>query len=141
MDIPGIGLTKRLLLTLAAGAALSGCVAYGPPYASVYDAAPVGSTYYYSPYYAPYYASPYGYGYGYGRSAWAGPPVTLNFGYYEHRYRGGYGGHGGYRGHGGHRGAWAGNGWRGGGHAHGAYRGGHRGGWGGGRGGGGRGHR
>jgi len=87
---------KRLILSLAAGAALSGCV-YAPlPYA--YDAAPVV---------APDYYGPYAYGY----PAYVGPPVSLNFGFYEHRYRGGgYGWHGGRGGHGwgGYRGGWRG---------------------------------
>lgn len=69
---------KRLILSLAACAALSGCV-YAPlPYA--YDAAPA--------YYGPYsYAYP----------TYVGPPVSLDFGFYEHRYSGGHG-WGGYRG-------------------------------------------
>jgi len=73
---------KRLILSLAASTALSGCV-YAPlPYA--YDAAPMA---------APAYYGPYSYAY----PTYVGPPVSLNFGFYEHRYRGG-GGWGGYRG-------------------------------------------
>ena len=85
---------RRLILSLAAGAALSGCV-YAPlPYA--YDAAPVA---------APAYYGPYSYAY----PTYVGPPVSLNFGFYEHRYRGGHG-WGGYRGGwgGGYRGGWRG---------------------------------
>jgi hypothetical protein len=66
MDIRKQGAAKRLILSLAAGAALSGCV-YGPPYAA--------------------YNAPYGYGY----PAYAGPPVSLSFGYSETRYGGGHG--------------------------------------------------
>jgi len=108
---------KRLLLALSASAAvlgLTGCVAYGPPYASAYDPAPVVAAPYYSPYYSPY---------AYGRPAYVGPPLSLNFGYYEHRYRGGGPGYRGYHGghdvHG-HRGwrgggpGWRGPGWSGG---------------------------
>jgi hypothetical protein len=83
MNIRTRGAAKRLILSLAAGAALSGCV-YAPPYGA-YD--------------------PYGYGYGngygtYGYPAYVGPPVSLSFGYSEHRYSGGHGwrGHGGWRG-------------------------------------------
>jgi len=92
------GAAKRLILSLAAGAALSGCV-YAPPYApyapySAYDSGPVE---------APYYSAPY---YGYGYPTYVGPPVSLSFGFYEHNYRGGHGwgGHG----WGGHRGGWRG---------------------------------
>lgn len=97
MELYRRGASKRLILSLAAGAALSGCV-YAPlPYA--YDAAP-----------APAY---YGYGpYSYAYPTYVGPPVSLNFGFYEHRYRGGHGWHGGH-GRGGH--GWGGGrgGWRG----------------------------
>lgn len=67
---------KRLILALAA-AALSGCVYAPPPYAA--------------------YDSPYGYGYGY--PTYVGPPLSLSFGYYEHRYSGGRGDWGGRRRH------------------------------------------
>jgi hypothetical protein len=83
--------TTRLMLSLAAVAALSGCAVYGPPYMP-YDPGPAVSPYAYTPY-------------GYGRPAYRGPPVSLNFGYYQHHHRGGYGAH---RGHGGYRG----DGWR-----------------------------
>jgi hypothetical protein len=74
---------KRLILSLAAGVALSGCV-YAPlPYA--YDPVPAAAP--------AYYGGPYSYAY----PTYAGPPVSLNFGFYEHRYRGGHG-WGGYRG-------------------------------------------
>jgi len=141
MDTRSNGLARRRmitpLLTALAGAALSGCVAYGPPYA-VYDPAPVAAPYYYP------YGYSYGYGYGYGRPAYAGPPVTLNFGYshYDRGYRGGHGWHGGP--------GWGGHGWSGGrggyhggyhGGGHGGYHGGGRGGGNGGGNGGGRGHR
>jgi hypothetical protein len=66
MDIRTQGVAKRLFFSLAAGAALSGCVV-APPYAA-YDA-------------------PYGYGYGY--PAYVGPPVSLSFGYSH--YSGGRG--------------------------------------------------
>ncbi|MGB9107130.1 MAG: hypothetical protein WCC39_00445 [Telluria sp.] len=111
------GAAKRLVFSLAAGAALSSCV-YDPyyPYYGAYDAAPasssgtVAST---SPYYYPYsyaypysYYAPYGYYYPY---RYVGPPISFNFGYYH------YGGHG--WGGGGH--GWGGGGghW-GGGHGH-----------------------
>ena len=77
MDSSKYGLVKRLALALAAGAALSGCAVYGPPYAA-YD--------------APYY--PYG-------PAYVGPPISLDLNYSEYSYRGGHGWrgrHGGYRG-------------------------------------------
>jgi len=116
MDTQGVGVAKRLLFSLAAAAALSGCAVYGPPYAA-YDAAPVAVPS------APYYYYPYAYR----GPAYVGPPLSLNFGYYEHRYRGGYGGyHGGYRGYRGHGGhGWGGRGWRGGYHGggHGGGRG------------------
>jgi hypothetical protein len=110
MRSQNISVAMRLVLSLAAGVALSGCAYYGPPYAA-YDGAPVS---------APYYNYPYSYG----GPVYVGPPVSLSFGYYEHHYRGGYGGHGwhggpGWRGHGwgghglGGRG-WGGGGWRGG---------------------------
>jgi hypothetical protein len=91
MDPRKSSILKRIILSLAAGAALSGCV-YAPPYA--YDAAPVGSSYYY----------PYAYDY----PTYVGPPLSLNFGYYhshrsgsgwrDHGWRGGRSGYGGYRG-------------------------------------------
>lgn len=85
MNIRTRGAAKRLILSLAAGAALSGCV-YAPPYGA-YDS-------------APYYSNSYPYGYGYGYPTYVGPPVSLSFGYSEHRYSGGrgWGGHGGWRG-------------------------------------------
>ena len=91
------------MLALAAAAALSGCVAYGPPYATYYEPAPVASSYYY-----PYSSA---------RPAYVGPPVTLDFGFYHHSYSGGHhgwrghgwgGGHGWRGGHGGHHGGWRG---------------------------------
>jgi hypothetical protein len=113
MDTQQHGVAKRLILSLAAAtaaAALSGCAVYGPPYAA-YEPAPV--------------AAPYYYPYTYGGPAWLGPPISLDFGFYEHGYRGGYGGyHGGYRGYRGY----GGHAWRGG-------LGGRGYGWGGGRGG------
>jgi len=89
MNTQGIRAATRLILTLAAAAGLSGCVAYGPPYPA-YGAAPVAPSYYSSvPYdYGYPYSYGYGYGYGYGRPAWVGPPVALNFGFYNHSYRG-----------------------------------------------------
>jgi hypothetical protein len=90
------GAATRLTLAVAA-AALSGCAVYGPPYAP-YDPGPVVSPYAYYPY-------------GYGRPAYWGPPVSLNFGYYQHNYRGAYGGYRGYGGHG-WRGGGGGYGWR-----------------------------
>jgi hypothetical protein len=112
MDTRRNGVAKRLMFSLAvgaAGAALSGCAVYGPPYA-VYDPAPAA---------APYYSYPYTYGY----PTYVGPPLSLNFGYYEHHYRGGHGwgGHG-WRGHG-----WGGHGW--GGHGWGGHGWGGHGGW------------
>jgi hypothetical protein len=84
MNIRTRGVAKRLILSLAAGAAMSGCV-YAPPYAA-YDSAP------YSPYYYPT-AYPYGY------PTYVGPPISLSLGYSYHRYSGGgWGGHGGWRG-------------------------------------------
>jgi hypothetical protein len=85
------------------GAALSGCAVYAPPYgayAPVPAVVPLSSP----SLSAPYYAYPYDYGYGYGRPAYVGPPISLNFGYYEHRYRGGHGWHGGHDGPGYRRG-------------------------------------
>ena len=96
MNIQKSRAATRLILTLAAAAGLSGCVAYGPPYPA-YGAAAVGTTYYAGTAYDYGYGYPYsygyGYGYGYGRPAWVGPPVALNFGYYNHSYRGGYRGY------------------------------------------------
>jgi hypothetical protein len=130
----------RLILSVAA-AALSGCAVYGPPYA-VHDTPVVAP----APLAAPYYAYPYGDRYGYSRPSYAGPPLSLNFGYYEHRYRGAHGGHGGHGYRGRHGSGDHSHGWRGtpGGHAHGwsGWRGGRGGGYhGGGPRGGGRGHR
>jgi hypothetical protein len=95
MESRNISVAKRLALALA-GAALSGCAYYGPPYAA-YDGAPVSAPYYYYPY-------------SYGGPVYVGPPLSLSFGYYEHRYGGGYG----YRGGHGWRGSgWDGHGWGG----------------------------
>lgn len=96
MELYRQGAAKRLILSLAAGGFLAGCVYAPPPYAA-YDGGPVSS--------APYYYGPYAYGY----PAYVGPPLSLSFGYYEHRYRGG-GGHGYYGG----RGWRGGHGWGGG---------------------------
>ena len=103
MDTGTKGAAKRLILSLAA-ASLSGCVYAPPPYAA-YDAS--GS--------APVAASPYYYPYSYGYPTYVGPPLSLSFGFYEHRYGGGYrGGWGGGRrgygwgGRGGYRGGWGG---------------------------------
>lgn len=88
MDTKHCSMLRRTIYLLVAGAALSGCAVYAPPYA--YDSAPAAPTYYY----------PYGYSYyDYGYPAYYGPPVSLSFGYY-HGYRGGYGwrGRGGWRG-------------------------------------------
>jgi hypothetical protein len=93
MELYRKGAAKRLILSLAAGAVLSGCVYAPPPYAA-YDTAPAA---------APYYYSPYAYSY----PTYVGPPISLSFGYYEHRYRGGGYGHYGGRG-------WGGRGWSGG---------------------------
>ncbi|ALK95401.1 hypothetical protein AB595_16625 [Massilia sp. WF1] len=85
------GAAKRLILSLAAGVGLSGCV-YAPPYAAPYSA------YGYSAYdTAPGYYQPYSYGY----PTYVGPPLSLSFGFYEHDYHGG-------RGWGGYRGGWRG---------------------------------
>jgi hypothetical protein len=102
MDTRKSSVLKCMIFLLTAGMALSGCAVYAPPYAG-YDATPVASTYYY-----PYGYSPYSYSY----PAYVWPPVSLNFGYYQHSYRGGsdwrgYGG-GGWRGHNGYRGGWRG---------------------------------
>jgi len=42
---------------------------------------------YYASYYSPDYYAPYYYGYGVYpyRYGWGGPPVALNFNYYQHR--------------------------------------------------------
>lgn len=108
------GQVSRLLMSLAAAAALSGCAVYAPPYAA-YDAAPVAAPYY-SAY--PYYYG-YPYGYGVGGSAYVAPPLSLNFGYYRHGYRGGghrdHGWRGGYGGRGPGWGGGRGHGGRGGG--------------------------
>lgn len=98
----------RFVFALLLVAGLGGCAVYAPPYAG----------------YEPAYSS-YGYSGYYGYPTYVAPPLALNFGFYEHRYHGGYRGkhHGhGWRGHGhGHR--WGGHGGSG-------YRGawGHRGG-------------
>jgi hypothetical protein len=76
---------RRIVAALLLAGGLGGCAVYAPPYAS------------YDPYYS-----------GYGYQTYAAPPVSLNFGFYEHRYRGGYH-HGGYH-HGGHRHGWRGHG-------------------------------
>lgn len=60
---------KNLILALAACIALSGCVVAPPS--------------------VPYYDAPYTYAY----PTYVGPPVSLSFGFYEHRYRGGHGRH------------------------------------------------
>lgn len=99
MDTGTKGAAKRLILSLAA-AGLSGCVYAPPPYAA-YDA--YGS--------APVVASPYYYPYSYAYPTYVGPPLSLSFGFYEHRYGGGYRGGwgGGRRGYGwGGRGGWGG---------------------------------
>jgi hypothetical protein len=89
MELHKQGVAKRLILSLAAGAVLSGCVYAPPPYAA-YDTAPA-----------------------YSYPTYVGPPISLSFGYYEHRYRGGGYGHYGGRGRGGR--GWSGGrgGWRG----------------------------
>jgi hypothetical protein len=104
------GAVKRIIFSLAAVAALSGCAVYGPPYPA-YDSPSVAAPYYY-----PYDYYPYGYGY----PAYVGPALSLNFGYYHDHYRGGsswrghgwggrYSGYSGYRGgSGGYRGGWRG---------------------------------
>jgi len=96
MDTRRNGVAKRLILSLAAGAALSGCAVYAPPYAG-YDA-PVSG---------PYYSYPYSYAY----PAYVGPPISLDFGFgfYDHGFGGGHGWGG--RGWGGH--GWGGHGWGG----------------------------
>jgi hypothetical protein len=86
MDTRSTRFAKRLVVALLLAGGLGGCAVYAPPYAA-YDSA------------YPYYYSDYGYGY----PTYVGPPVSLNFGFYEHRHRG-YGGwrHGhGWKGHGG----------------------------------------
>jgi hypothetical protein len=103
METSAHGAARRRILSLAAAAALSGCV-YAPPY-GYYD--PAGP----APAAAPYSSYPY---YGYGYPTYVGPPLSLSFGFYEHSYHGGHGwggGHGGYHGghwggHGGYRGGW-----------------------------------
>lgn len=78
-------LIKRLALALAAGAALSGCAVYAPPYGGYGDAG---------------YAYPYGYG-----PAYVGPPVSLDLSFSDYSYRGDRGWRGrGWRG--GDRGGW-----------------------------------
>lgn len=120
MDTRERGVATRLMLWLAAAAALSGCV-YPAPYPATYayDDAPATGTaaptyYYYPSYYYPYRYYPYYYGY----PAYVGPPLSLSFRYYHH--------HGGYAHGSGH--GWGGHGWRGGhGHGwggHGGFRGG-----------------
>jgi hypothetical protein len=110
MDTRRRGATRRLILWLAAAAALSGCV-YPEPYPVTYDAYSgynTAPTYYYYPYY-------------YGYPAYVGPPLSFSFSYYSHHGGYGWGGHG-WGGHG-----WGGHGW--GGHGWGGH------GWGGGHGG------
>ncbi|MGJ7915913.1 hypothetical protein ACI48D_10600 [Massilia sp. LXY-6] len=82
------GVAKRLILSLAAGAALSGCV-YAPPYAAPYPATPY-SSYDTVPYYSPY---------AYSYPTYVGPPLSLSFGFYEHSYHGGRGWGGGWGDH------------------------------------------
>jgi hypothetical protein len=65
---------RRTIVALVLGGSLGGCAVYAPPYAA-YD------TYY------PGYAYP----------AYVGPPVSLDFGFYEHRHRGYHGYYGGHR--------------------------------------------
>lgn len=108
MDTRSKRSARRIVAALLLAGGIGGCAVYSPPYAA----------------YEPYYS---GYSY-YGYPTYVAPPVSLNFGFYEHRHRGGYYGkhHGhGWRGHG--------HGWRGHGHGHG-WRGhggsGYRGGWG-----------
>lgn len=95
---------RRWIMTLTAVAALSGCAVYAPPPYAVYGAVPAVQPYYYGPY-------------AYGRPAYVGPPLSLNFGYYQHRYHGnnGWRGHGWGRGHGGFGGR---GGYHGGGRSH-----------------------
>ena len=100
MELYRRGVAKRLILSLAAGASLGGCVV-APPYAAydpAYGAAAPGAAYYY-----PYNYYPYTYGY----PAYVGPPLSLSFGYTRHRYGGGRGWGGGH-GWGGGRGGWRG---------------------------------
>jgi hypothetical protein len=74
MDTRSKRAARRSVAALLLAGGLGGCV-YAPPYAA------------YDPYY-------------YGYPAYVGPPVTLDFGFYDHSYRGYHGGHG-WRGHGG----------------------------------------
>lgn len=91
---------------MAALAALSGCAVVAPPYAA-YDTVPTVQPYYYG-------------GYAYGRPTYIGPPLSLNFGYYQHRYHGGdaWRGHGWGRGRGGFGGHGGRGGYHGGGRSH-----------------------
>jgi hypothetical protein len=131
------GAAKRLMCSLAGGAALMGCVydPYYPYYGAYYPGVnyparvtettatntaatttitTVAPPRYYYPY--PYYY-PYGYYYPY---RYVGPPISLNFGYYHysgHGHGGGHGWNGGGHGwHGGGGGHWGGG--HGGGHGH-----------------------
>ena len=94
MDTRSKRAAKRIVAALLLVGGLGGCAVYAPPYAG---------------------NDPYYYGYGY--PTYVGPPVSLSFGFYEHRHHGGYyGGHHGWRGHGGgwgHGRGWGrGRGWR-----------------------------
>jgi hypothetical protein len=83
MDTRSKRAARRIVAALLLAGGLGGCV-YAPPYAA------------YDPYY-------YGYGYpAYAYPAYVGPPVTLDFGFYGHGYRGyhGWRGRGGGWGHG-----------------------------------------
>ena len=85
MDTRIQDMAKRLILSGAAAAALSGCAVYDSPYPAYGGAAVVAP--YYASYYSPDYYAPYYYGYGVYpyRYGWGGPPVALNFNYYQHR--------------------------------------------------------
>jgi hypothetical protein len=77
MDTRSKRTARRIVVALLLAGGLGGCV-YAPPYAA------------YDPYYP-----------GYGYPTYVGPPVSLDFGFYHHSYRGHHGGHGhGWRGHG-----------------------------------------
>jgi hypothetical protein len=85
MDTRSKRAARRIAAALLLAGGLGGCV-YAPPYAA------------YDPY--------YGYSYPvYGYPTYVGPPVTLDFGFYDY-------GHGGYHGWRGHGGGW-GHGWGG----------------------------
>jgi hypothetical protein len=100
-------LARRCTTALAAGAILSGCAVYGPPYAAYAPAPYVHDGYYPYDYYP----------YRYGGPVYVGPPVSLDFGYYQHRYHGGHAWYGapyahgrgwGHATHGGYHGGWRG---------------------------------